>query len=758
MTSNMATKKIHLFILFLFLFVDQTYGNLSKIEITQVNLECSFAVTIGKKLWLESSKDLWISHNSTVFSTTNSSLAFVGASNFNGQDAIGKFKGKECAWKTKTGLHWITSIKDYGGGVYQFQQTFPDGAKNSNAFGSNGVASTWPSFKVDKSAEEELGFFAWGMDSFGDDGKKFGLWGTNDTKRIASGLDSGPLLLMNKRGDTIVLSHSSQFMVTSASYNLNSNGQGTVSWGILGSIKDIPAHFSSSVIMVFADGPGKALRIWGDNLRGLYGKARKPGPSFQNDYLGYWTDNGAYFYYNTLKNKTYEESLYEVYKYSQKAGIPYRYLQIDSWWYYKSDGRQGVVNWIPQPGYFPSGLLEFSKKTNWQYFAHNRWFSANNVYAKQNGGKYNFVVERDKDIALPQDETFWKDFFYNATQWGLRMYLQDWLTLQFDKMSFTKENITAARTWLLQLDEALQFYGLPTQLCMTPCRTALQVLELKSITNVRVSTDYLLAEQWRIGLTSHFAWNVGVFPNKDNFFSQTIQPGNPFKKKEPYPALHAVVSTLSMSQVAPGDGVGMSNVSLLLRTCNADGLILSPCKPALSVDEQFVRSAFRPGKAGEVTATHSIVSKYRFGIVLAADVPNDSHYQITTDMVDADDGVYWLDGKHSTLNIFSKDYPISVDYTCTKANFCLYHTSPIFKFNGDELILIGETAKFVPMSAKRFSNIRISSEDFRLDIRGSPNEKVIVSIYSKLQKNIDITCILPASGQSTLSFILRNCY
>lgn len=732
---------------------------IAELDVNLADTDCKFAIRVKGKVWLNSSQNLWLSHDSEFSSTVNNTLLRIGGIFSDGEDALGKFKIRECVWKTKSGIRWITHIKTYEGGVVQFQQSFPDGAKMTNFFGPDGVATSWPSVYVGKYAEEKLGFFAWGMNSFGDDSKKFGLWDTNQTKTIVSGLDSGPLVLMNEIGDSIVMSHSSQFMVTSTKYNLDELGKGTVSWGILGSIKEIPPHFSSSVILVYNKSPGKALKLWGDNLRKLYGKARKPAPHFQNDYLGYWTDNGAYYYYNTVKNRTYEQTLYGVYKYSKEARIPYRYLQIDSWWYYKSDGTQGVTNWIPQSGYFPSGLRDFSEKTNWKYFAHNRWFSANNVYAKQNGGKYDFVIERDKDIALPQDKTFWKDFFHNATQWGLRMYLQDWLTLQFDKMSFTKENITAARTWLLQLDEALDFYGIPTQLCMTPCRTALQTLEMKSINNARVSTDYLLGEQWRIGLTSHFAWNLGVFPNKDNFFSKTDQPGNPFKKKEPYPALHAVAATLSLSQVAVGDGIGMTDVKLLMRTCNSDGLILSPCKPALSVDEQFLRSAFdQENVAGEVTTTHSIVSGKRFGVVLAADVPLDKNYQIYPETLDADEGVYWLDGRHQDLFVFSKKNPISVSFSCSKKYFCLYHTSPIFQFNGDELITIGEIAKFVPMSAKRFSNIRFNDNDFLIDVRGAPNERISFYIFSKLLNMVKISCVLPQSGSGTISWILKKCY
>ena len=45
-----------------------------------------------------------------------------------------------------------------------------------------------------------------------------------------------------------------------------------------------------------------------------------------------------------------------------------------------------------------------------------------------------FFPERDEQnrtIALPQDQLFWDDLFANATKWGLEMYEQDWLDVQY---------------------------------------------------------------------------------------------------------------------------------------------------------------------------------------------------------------------------------------------------------------------------------------------------------------------------------------
>lgn len=65
--------------------------------------------------------------------------------------------------------------------------------------------------------------------------------------------------------------------------------------------------------------------------------------------------SGAFYYYQKERNKTYEETVLDVVKYATTAGIPYRYLQYDSWWYFKSVG-DGVKNWTAKSDVFPHGM------------------------------------------------------------------------------------------------------------------------------------------------------------------------------------------------------------------------------------------------------------------------------------------------------------------------------------------------------------------------------------------------------------------
>jgi hypothetical protein len=39
--------------------------------------------------------------------------------------------------------------------------------------------------------------------------------------------------------------------------------------------------------------------------------------------------------------------------------------------------------------------------------------------------------DTNRSIALPQDEQFWNELFFEARKWGLEMYEQDWLDVQY---------------------------------------------------------------------------------------------------------------------------------------------------------------------------------------------------------------------------------------------------------------------------------------------------------------------------------------
>ena len=110
----------------------------------------------------------------------------------------------------------------------------------------------------------------------------------------------------------------------------------SLSYGIMGGVAVVPAGFSISTVVALGAGVNGAMDAWGDTLLAASGKERyayRRDPA--NQQLGYSTDNGAYYYYQTEPGKTYEETLLDVAAYAKRAAIPYRYVLLDSWWYFR---------------------------------------------------------------------------------------------------------------------------------------------------------------------------------------------------------------------------------------------------------------------------------------------------------------------------------------------------------------------------------------------------------------------------------------
>ena len=97
-----------------------------------------------------------------------------------------------------------------------------------------------------------------------------------------------------------------------------------------------------------------------------------------------------------------------------------------------------------------------------------------------------------------------------------------------------------------------------------------------------------------------------------------------------YLELESVVSILTAGPVGPGDKIGYMNRDLIMRSCNAEGLLLRPSKPVTSLDQQIHAKAFgsKFGPIGEAWSTYTRISQYTFGVLFAADIRND--YLINT--------------------------------------------------------------------------------------------------------------------------------
>ena len=108
----------------------------------------------------------------------------------------------------------------------------------------------------------------------------------------------------------MVLGYFSNFLTGSC---VQASDTQALEFGLLGSITSIPANYSSSMMLYFsADGINAAVEGYGAALLEYYGKPGRQWEAAADDVsvqsLGYYTDNGAFYYYNTPGLSTTFES------------------------------------------------------------------------------------------------------------------------------------------------------------------------------------------------------------------------------------------------------------------------------------------------------------------------------------------------------------------------------------------------------------------------------------------------------------------
>lgn len=85
------------------------------------------------------------------------------------------------------------------------------------------------------------------------------------------------------------------------------------------------------------------------------GKTRSRQEKTPLAYLGYYTDNGAY-YYDRVERTDYYNTLLDLKAEFQRLQLPVAYMQLDSWWY-RWGADHGVDQWLPRVDAttFPTG-------------------------------------------------------------------------------------------------------------------------------------------------------------------------------------------------------------------------------------------------------------------------------------------------------------------------------------------------------------------------------------------------------------------
>ncbi|XP_041370298.1 uncharacterized protein LOC121384124 [Gigantopelta aegis] len=516
----------------------------------------------------------------------------------------------------------------------------------------------------------------------------------------------------------------------SASVHLRkSPGVASAYWGIMGDVDSVPAGFEYQTIIYYSQhGINKAFEGWGQTLRKWYGKPDLRAQDSTLNYIGYWMDYGSFYYDNPLDNSTYEQTILEVQKNLKQQKTSVNYFQLDDWWYVKEENQTTVITWDADVNAIPSGMRKFQDALRNKLAAQCGVWSANTTYAKINGGNFTFLVEGD--TALPKQSEFWNYLFSTAQQWGLSLFQQDWMRKQSELMSVFKTDLHVARQWLVDMGAARK-YNIAIQYSGALPRHALQSVEVPSVTQVRVSADYMKdADQWKIGVTSILADALGLAPFKDTFWSNETESGNPQYSREPAPIRQQIVATLSTGPVAIGDK--LSSLKHTMNCCNANGLILKPSRPATAIDAQLIQAAFQDGSGpeGEVWTTYSQIGPFKFGLIFAANLTGNyslgqtaafgRHYPVSR--------LFYMEQPAFQFE-FSDRKPVTLCCTDDWPYYLLFYTTPVIRFKNVEVLLLGEHFKWVPMSPRRVSDISVLSDSIKVALAGKPGEQ-LTFIYS----------------------------
>ncbi len=422
---------------------------------------------------------------------------------------------------------------------------------------------------------------------------------------------STPWLLFDDQDRAAVISPASHFMVAS----MIGDGRTRIASGFNADLAGLPANFSQRTLMVFGGGINASWDLWGSDLNALR-KAKRPSNDADRvlKYFGYWTDNGATYYYNYDQDKGYAGTLRALVEHYRAEGIPLGYLQLDSWWYRKSftgpDGKigttkqpklppgdwnryGGLIEYRPDPALFPNGLESFQKEVSIPFVTHNRWIDPASPYRKS------YKISGIGAV----DGRWWDDIATYLKRCGIVTYEQDWLDRIYRYSPEFASNPDTGATFVREMARACAERNITMQYCMAyPC-FFLEGSQYPNLTTIRVSDDRFSPARWSQFLyTSRLASALGIWPWSDVLMSNEM--GN------------LILATLSAGPVGIGDAIGSEDKANLEKVMRQDGVIVKPDVPCVPLDQCYLRDA-AGGGGPLVAATYTDHDGFRTAYLFA---------------------------------------------------------------------------------------------------------------------------------------------
>jgi hypothetical protein len=638
----------------------------------------------------------------------------------NGRDRLGAYRELRFTWRRPVPLEG--SIRTYLG---RPAVLFGISSKGPLA---DGDAIHFPRFTQ---VPQDLHHFSYKNDAFAP--RSFALEQTGT-----------PWLLFDDRMRAVVLSPASNYMIAT----MRGDGIAEIGSGLNAGVVNLPGGFTHRTIMVFDAGLNAAWESWGTDLTDLQHKHR---PSNDADiglrYLGYWTDNGAAYWYNYEPGLGYARTLETLVHRYREEGIPLRYLQLDSWWYYKTlrgpggeslkpnnpalpaeewNRYGGLLKYRAHRGVFPAGLAAFQKKVGLPLITHNRWIDPQSPYHER----------YDISGVAAVDPKFWREIMDYAFSAGVVTYEQDWLNVIYKYSPALGTGLEAGNAFTDGMASAAQKKGMSLQYCMALPRHFLQGTRYGNLTTIRTSGDRFTRSQWDVFLyTSRLASALGIWPWADVFMSTETD--------------NVLIATLSGGMVGNGDPIGAENKSNLLRAARMDGVIVKPDAPLLPIDAMYVSDALSAADASRpvppmIASAHTDHGALRTAYVFAySRAAENARAAFTPAEVGIQREIYLYDaGTRNARRLAASDtFSFDLDPNGT-AYFVL---APV---SSAGVALFGDDDKFVPDGRKRIASLAEEGNHLTVTITFAPQEKT-VRLFGFAVRQPAITAVSGSADKAT---------
>jgi hypothetical protein len=402
-----------------------------------------------------------------------------------------------------------------------------------------------------------------------------------------SATESGsPWVVFDDSGDTCIISPASHYLIQ----KIGGDAKEYISSELRDTVANIPAGFTQQTLVVSDSGINRTWDEWGKALTDLEGVSR---PANDADlglkYLGYWTDNGSYYYYNYDRDLGYGGTLVKLAQHFRDEQIPVKYLQLDSWWYYKTfrgpDGKigksksaklpsgkwnryGGLLEYRADPAVFPDGLEGFQREAGLPLITHNRWIDPASPYQQE------YRVSGYAGL----DPAYWRDIIGYVAGAGTVTYEQDWLSEIYFHSPDLAANVSAGDEFSDGMSAASASNKMTMQYCMALPSFFLQGSKYPNLTTIRCSDDRLRRERWHNFLfTSRMASALGIWPWTDTY--QSSETGN------------MLLADLSAGMVGFGDAMGKEDAANIFEAVRKDGVIVKPDAVMAPVDSAYIAEA-----------------------------------------------------------------------------------------------------------------------------------------------------------------------